>query len=167
MLNELLKVVKLYIISRARIIISGDNVKPEWGDVILDKYLDIRRCNMSPYTNKYVTRTPVWITHPSSGHFIYMDFWADLYALYKTQPRPFDHEYLFYHNPYIKEIVANLKYMFVTNGVLGSLLWVSYFYIGEMDFYIYFNDDYRIDLGKDITIQILIPKTPINSIKNQ
>jgi len=46
MLGELLSVVKLYVIRRARIIISNDKTKSEWGDVMLDLDLEIKRCNI-------------------------------------------------------------------------------------------------------------------------
>jgi len=94
-----------------------------------------------------------------------MDFWTELHKLYKTNFRLRDHVCRFYYKPYLKEIIANLKYMFVTNDVFGLLLWVTHFYIGDLDFYIYFNGDYEIDFNKSIMDQILIPETSIDCIK--
>jgi hypothetical protein len=60
----------------------------------------------------------------------------------------------FYHEPYLNEILANLKFMLVKDGEYGVCVWVTHFHIRDMDFYLYIDDNFEINQYKDITEQI-------------
>jgi len=85
-----------------------------------------------------------------------MDYWMDLYMIYnKFRDNPFN-TCDFYHEPYLNEILANLKFVLVEDGDFSVCVWVTHFHIRDMNFYLYIDDNFEINEYKDITDQILV-----------
>lgn len=150
MLNQLMNVVKLYIITYARVIISSHKPELKPGDILLNTNLKTICCLIPPYPK---TRRPVWCFR-SDGYFIYMDYWKDLYMIYNKYRDDLFNTCDFYHEPYLNEILANLKFVLVEDGNFSVCVWVTHFHICDMDFYLYIDDNFGISEYKDITEQI-------------
>lgn len=161
MLSELLTVVKLYVIRKARIIISDHTVGYEWGDVVLSTSHAIRYCYMPPYPKK---QTPIWVLSPT-GYFIYADYWVDLVKLYFATGASNSYDCVFYHQQYLSEILDNLRFVLVTDSKYWSLAWITDFHMYDMTFrLIMFNDHINTD---DIMDQILTGTKKIDEIKQK
>jgi hypothetical protein len=175
MLLELQEITNLYVFSRGRIIVTDGKIrhKPEWGDAFVSGCNDIVHCHTpldrlvsrggeSRYDNK---NTPIWITNPRSGYFVYADYWKTMNRLHNYEDI---HKSAFYHKLYVNEMLKNLRVVFVVDNDnrYCVLTVVTHFFIKGMDFFIYFDCRYEITGRVDIETQIGKCQVWIPKIKN-
>jgi hypothetical protein len=142
MLDELLRIAKLYVHSHAYECIYQEIIhKPNWGDV-MSRRGDISHTNYFGRNGKWIkykwNYCSIWIINPDTGYFVYADYWDGI-SVYVV----------FDHKQYIPELLANLDIVIMNDhhrDGCSTLVARTYVTIYGYRHYLYFYDSpFNID----------------------